>query len=339
MYLRGFATKVRRSHRIELLDLETGDWRARQSVNKVVRERDFYRIEVEQLDPNAIETDVLGRLETAWAPLIRRLAQEAVAHARNRAPLPSLSEDDRELLDGLVAMMHVRRRSGRRRADGGLSKLGDGLLHRIVDQGPEAFERSIALAAEQGHDFGPLTYEDLRTAVERGDLRLVGHNNLYVEAMLRGWTELRDVLRTRNVCFLVAGGGSGLLATSDTPVGLSLEGGDVPEVIPGAADPRTPDVVVTMPLTSEVAVRFASDLPAGVELLGRQEAALVNSCSIAPDADVVLARTRSFFWWDGHEIRNAQDLPGIVSTWRREARERAEVGAEQEAARLLGVLP
>ena len=104
MYLRGFArTDSRGRDWVEVLDLRAGEWR-RQRPIKICHQARFYRVDVPGFDPNVVETEILGKVESEAAPVVRRLTEAAVRHVTRGAQPPDLSAREAGVLISFVAL-------------------------------------------------------------------------------------------------------------------------------------------------------------------------------------------------------------------------------------------
>jgi len=95
-YLRGFSLPRKKVPQVEVFDRNR--WAPFQSpIANIAAERDFNRIDVEGLDPNAFE-EAIARIESKFA-----LALQRIIAARSLR-----DEDDRAMLLNLIALLFLR---------------------------------------------------------------------------------------------------------------------------------------------------------------------------------------------------------------------------------------
>lgn len=295
-YLRGFSRPARRGQRkVQVLDLRTGGWRE-QRPEKVCREGGFYEIDIIDLDPNTVETEVIGRVESAALPVIQRLHRAAIA-IRSRSESVRVTAEDFGTLTQFVAMMYARTAPQRAKT----RRLGHLIANAMLEKSLESrsrFQRSVDRARADGIELGDgFTYDAIREAIDNGHVGIEFTNTFQVSSMLSAWEDLEKSFIHKNPSLLFSPGDLGLLVTSDNPVGLyAAEGSDLDSM--QTLDPRLPTTGVAMPLTAELAIRLDPVRPTEIRMMSRTELAMLNTMATLPGSDLVFAKTREFSWRD-----------------------------------------
>jgi hypothetical protein len=156
----------------------------------------------------------------------------------------------------------------------------------------------------------------------------------YLSKMVQVWEPFQRALREKTPSLLFAGGSAGLFVTSDAPVGvcrLAEAGGGSELLERHEVDIRHPTIGIVMPLGAELALHLNARVPAEVRQLSREEVAKINSLA-ATTAEIVIARTKDFCWWDGSQLRKPEDLPAFLPAIR-------EVQLAAESERIRARLP
>jgi len=335
MYLRGFGTPRKKTHHVQVLDLQTGEWR-RQSVKKALRERDFYRIDLERLDPNAVESQ-LGKFESECAPLLQRL-DSAGRRMRLTGRRLHLSDRDRFLLVGFVALMHVRTAPRRDQVRRDSARLGQALLKQLEAVGAGGNER-LRLALATAVHVGAIRPEDLgELATRAGPLAADINPTFRVGVMMDAWQDLWKLLITRGLTLRVGGRRAGLFVASDCPVSVTRERvASAAEGVVITADPRDRETGLVMPLTADVAVEISAWAHDGfVRTVPPEAVAQLNTLTLVPDRGVAIARTREFGWWDGRRVRRSSEVSEqLIAPHQQGFQANREAATERRVAHML----
>ncbi len=257
-YLAGFTDTGTKDGRLHVFDY-TRKRRYSLKPEKVARERDFYRIFKPGLDGYAVEKDLLSRLETELAPVLRRVSESNMASPEELGGLLSLA-----------AMVYVRGRRGLERVYLGVedqmrSGLADGTLT------PEAWKevRELhELAGEEDPEMTQIIYEEARRRSREDDAWSPVAPRDYVLARIDElYNRVRDALipdtREDHIWSLaVAVPGAGEFVASDSPLNwmpaLPWEQGYVKvEGLDDLDEGRrldNPDLTITFPVNKKLAL-------------------------------------------------------------------------------------
>jgi hypothetical protein len=208
-YLRGFADGIGRKARVFTVDLAEGK-SFTTLVRNIAASRDFNKVEVEGLDPNAIE-QAYGVVEGNVVEAIKRVE---VSQSFDDA-------DDRAHVLGLIALLTIR--NPRQRDNIGRS-LGD-IAKSMAEMMVSTRERWDSIGAElEGSNPGlsrvDLPYEEVRDFVRSGEYEIKTHQNLHVQLELDMVQHIQEILGARKWQLWVSEKDAGDFVTSDHPVCL-----------------------------------------------------------------------------------------------------------------------
>jgi hypothetical protein len=179
---------------------------------------------------------------------------------------------------------------------------------RRANTDKETFEKKKEEALREGVDLGNLSHSKLQEIIDSNEFRFGFDQTYIVGMMVMTWWDLYLMLRERTMSILIAGGHSGLLVSSNAPVGVYIEGDPrSPELY--TTDLRDPRFGICMPLSPRILLRLDSRSAPETRGMTENEVALVNTAVTVPQRDLVVSNTKEFRWFDGERIRVAADLP------------------------------
>ncbi len=275
MYLRGFTGA---KDQLFSIDRPSEKW-FRTAPDNVAKKKNFNRIEVEGMDPNAVEK-VLSEFEGEVAPALERI----------KAAKSLAVEADRSLLVNFMAAVALR--NPRRRTDLGkiisLAKRKD-FADRFGTK--EKFEVTVAKMKADGawNEKAAVTFEDMQAPPE--EIFETSKEEMII-AEIDHHDHLTEQLWNRKWQMLVAADDSGGFVTTDDPVCLRWSDGEAHGGLsPGFAVPRTE---VIFPLSTKLALKGTFE---GEENVVDADAATVgqlNSLIISNAENQVYAHDHSF---------------------------------------------
>jgi len=238
-YLRGFVGEKDRLFVVDRPSRKT----FRTAPKNVAAERDFNRVDVQGMDPNAVEK-ALADFEGKVAP-----AFERVKAAKSLA-----NKDDRDAVMNLICALAIR--NPRQRA--AINDFIGELEQRVVEVGLETKERWESQVAQMKaagiwDDSSNVSYESMKKFIEerRYKIEVAKEYNVLVE--IEQHDRLLQHLGNWKWQVLEANKGSGGFVTSDVPVCITWSDGQDHGVFsPGFGVPGT-EVIV--PISTKLALR------------------------------------------------------------------------------------
>jgi hypothetical protein len=196
--------------KITVFDLESGKEPFSTNTKNVAQERDFNRIDSDDLAPDALET-AYGKFEGELAPVLKKLASGAAC-----------SEDDFCYVLTLMGVLAVR--NPRFRAN--FSDFQNSVRLKMLAaqfSSKERWERQLARMREDGYLEGmaDVPYETLKAQLEEGAFRFVTTTSEHARTELHTLDKLINILARRAWRWVRAATDSGGFITCDHPVCLN----------------------------------------------------------------------------------------------------------------------
>jgi hypothetical protein len=238
-YLRGFVGKKDQLFVVDRSSKKT----FRTAPKNVAAERDFNRVEVEGMDPNAVEK-ALAEFEGKVAPALER-----VKTAKSLA-----NKEDRDAVMNLICALAIR--NPRQRAT--INDFVGELAQRVVELGLQTKERwdgQIAKMKAAGiwDDSSNASYEDIKKFIEERRYKIEVAKEFNVAMEIGGHNPLLQHLGNRKWQILRASEGSGGFVTTDVPVCITWSDAQDHGIFsPGFGVPGT-EVIV--PISTNLALR------------------------------------------------------------------------------------
>lgn len=207
-YLTGFA-KYREKPRLFVLDAVTRR-HFRAHPHDLTIERDFNRIDVEGVEPGALET-AYSKVEGLMAEAIERTV------AKN----DFATDEDRIVIANFVALLLIRNPRMRSR----LAAFQEELLKKTMEVATSTEERWIAYRQkmnEAGYLDGAqsISYQQFRQYVRKGQYDIRLPREFYIKQELKLLEKMPQIVAQRNWVILRAADDSGGYLTSDHPASL-----------------------------------------------------------------------------------------------------------------------
>lgn len=281
-YLRQFAIRYRKGHQLAVFDRKT-DKSFRANVKDVACQNYFNRIELDGMDPDALEK-AMSEFETGLARALARINEaRSLENAEDRAYLITLI--------GLTALRNPEMRENIRKIHQDLGKIN--IAARLASR--ETYDASVQEAKQQGalpatYD---VTYEQMKAAFESGQFKLVLENNALVSLELQLLDHIMPLLLRRGWHLLRASEGSGGFVTSDRPFFLMWSDPAM------RAGPLAPGLALTgtdiyFPVSPKLAVVGAFNVANTIEDIDEARMAVANSAMIAGADRQVYAQDHTF---------------------------------------------
>jgi hypothetical protein len=281
-YLRQFAHKHGKAYHVSVFDRkEVRSYK--NNTQDVACQNYFNRIELDGMDPDALE-EAMSEFETRLADALRRISEARTLE----------NEDDRALLItliGLTALRNPDMRENIRKIHEEAGRMN--IVTRL--QSEDTYNASVQQAKQQGAlpDSYDVSYDEMRTAFEGGQFKLVLGNNALISIELQLLDHIIPLLLRRGWHLLRAQEGSGGFITSDRPFWLMWTD---PEMRKG---PHAPGLAmmgtdIYFPISPNLAVVGAFDVGNTIEDVDEATIAVANSCMTAGAHRQVYASDHKF---------------------------------------------
>lgn len=260
-YLREFANGVGRQARVFVTDLEASS-NYHTLVRNVGGKRDFHRVEIDGVDPNAYE-QAYSLFEDEAAPMLREVI------AAKSFPSP----DHFNMVMNFIALLSVRNPSIRRNMHDGLADLYD-MIGKMALSSKERWEKIRADMIEDGHPISKaISYEEVKEFSDRGEYDVVVGQTYFVQQEVRMVDTVLPWLARRHWSFKLAADDAQFV-TSDFPAVLTWDN-DKPAPRPPGHGLR--GTVVYCPISSDVALLGSFDPVPSTHELDAAQVASANS--------------------------------------------------------------
>jgi hypothetical protein len=279
-YLTGFTTTGESTDFLHVLDQVTGkQWRARPT--ELAHQRDFYRVDLPDTDPNFFEK-TFAAFEGQMADLLRRFLTSGK---------PPEGEDYSNLMF-FLALMAVRIPRSRAQISKFINDIATNFVVLSVST-PERWEATRRRMVEQGHaEFENMTYEDARETFRPGrgmfDFQQTWHVGILLERAKAIFRPLAD----REWTFFQSDEEIGDFICSDHPLSLVWTNGDEGFYGPGHGLTGTD---VSIPLSRNWAMLGRFEGEGGVQRATHTIVARINSRT-AMFARQVYSGAEDFVW-------------------------------------------
>ena len=262
-FLAGFTESGARECLLHVLDQETGrQWRVRPG--EIAHQRDFYRIEVADVDPNLFEK-TFGAFEGQVAEVVRNLVV-------SQQPPDGDAFSNLMFFIALMAVRIPRRRAHMSRHVDEIAKA----VMRMTVATPERWEATRRRMRADGVA-GPaeMSYEEAKALFESDDFSVDYPRTWHVGVLHDSAKTIFPYLADRQWTYFVADDEAGDFICSDYPVGLVWSSGETSGFFPpGFAVSETE---VSMPLTRRWAMLGRFEREGGVYRATRTTVAAINS--------------------------------------------------------------
>lgn len=293
-YLAGFTPSGGRDDQLWVLDMSTGR-RWQTGLSNIAVEKDFYRVEMEDEPPDAIEK-LIEKIETLASPILRKTISTRT--------LPE-GEDLRALVT-FIALLSLRVPHARKPLASAVERLFK-LLLRASSASEERWGIVLNRMRNDGVEVGEeVTYEQFRAFVESDRYGVQMPQDWFLKAMLNGLEPVAASLLHRTWSLIIAAPSPLGFVCSDNPVALDWTS-PVPRFFaPGFA---APDTEVIVPLNARIVMLGRFEEQAEVCPASEKVVAALNS-RIGKHADRYLYHPHDNFEWlaTSGEVRGVQEL-------------------------------
>jgi hypothetical protein len=300
-YLRGFADGTGRQARVYVIDCV--ERRAfRTLVRNVGARRDFNRIEVADVDGNALET-ALSEFEGEVIPALRRIEEQRSFD----------DEEERNLVLNLIARLAVSNPRLRARMNefvGDINRMAASLMVAT----PERWEHAVARASEAGALTSEevVTYEEARDFIRSDQYEVVPHQNFNIAIEMNVHDAVLQSLGARHWCLVAASdAAAGNFVTSDHPVCL-VDLANRPAGLHGIGFGITQTAVV-FPVSRRICLYGTFEDQERNRSANHLQVALLNSHIIAFAERQIYAYDEHFRYLQGGAIRQGTELLNAVA--------------------------
>lgn len=237
--LQGFTPSGKRDDFLWIHDQGRGkSWRAKP--DNAAHERDYYRVEIPETDPNVVET-LFAQVEDRTSPVIRKVIRYH--------ELPD-GEDFRSLIE-FVTLLALRTPSFRGLYEQNMDHLQRSFAKMMLSK-PEVFDQIIEETRKEGVEIPPeITYEGLRDFALDDCYTVETPRTNSVQMLLKMWRELIPVFSARQWSLCFTRPNEAYFICSDMPVSITPTRPDFPLRYLGFGLPETE---LTVPLSCGVAL-------------------------------------------------------------------------------------
>ena len=289
-YLRGFV-KDRDDPQLFVVDAKEARV-FRTSPANVAAERDFNRIDVEGLPPDALEQGMSGFESEVSNALARIISARSI-----------LDRNDRELLFNLIALMAARN-PGRREMFRSVMEQTTKIIMGMALATPERWESQMRRAKADGYIAldAATDYEKMKAFIESGAYEIEVANERHIELELQSQKRLLPLIFHRRwVLFKAPPGRTGFI-TSDHPVCLMWSDPKQRGKFhgPGYGLRRTQ---IVFPISNELAMIGAFEAEEAAYDADTELIAEINGAVMTHSLRQVYARDQDFTYILGHNRR------------------------------------
>ena len=261
---------------------EKKQWRSLPS--QMAHHRDFYRVEIDGVDPNIVER-FLSKLEAGASPVFREMIQ------LEQIPL---SARDYELLMTFLAFSFARVPSQREMLERSLEAMNKQIL-RIVLETPERWAEFLGAQRREtaGSTDEDVSYLKMKDFVDRDEysVRMEG-NNYQVKMMFRTAEIVLPLLARRRWGLLISRSGEFICA--DRPA-LFFNSPEPPNHPPALG---FEDTSVAFPVSRHVILIGAGDMSNEVRYLNKKSVAGMNRIALVNTHRYLFSSKSEFPWLD-----------------------------------------
>jgi len=301
-YLTGFTATGDSTDFLHVLDQSNEKrWRARPA--ELAHQRDFYRVELPDTDPNLFEK-TFAIFEGQIADILRRFFSSGK---------PPAGDEDYSNLMFFLALMAVRIPRSRAPISKFINEISQNFLQLSIST-PERWEATKRRIVEQGNaEFANMTYAEARETFRPGQGTFDFHQTWHVGILLERAKAILQPLADREWIFFRADDESGDFICSDHPLSLIWTNGDQGFYDPGHGSTGTD---VSFPLSRRWAILGRFEGEGGIYRATRATVAAINSRT-AMFARQIYSTAEDLIWTkrDG-SIGNAVDLLAQVAARR-----------------------
>lgn len=252
------------------------------AIDNVALERDFNRVELAGLEPDAIENLMAGVEDDISKALDRIAAVQSIA-----------AKEDRITLVNLICVLALRNPRLRET----IREFHEQVMKRILQlllETPERWAEHVKKMADKGNDLPKLSFEEVKSFVKKRDFRVTLPTERHIRIELEGFKDLLPVMLSRKWVLIKAPERSGGFITSDHPVVLMWSD---PKMRAGFYGPGfgLTGTEVLFPVCTRLAVVGAFEIREGETIeVDENAVAAFNGAQIAYAERQVYARDRNF---------------------------------------------
>ena len=222
-------------------------WRVKP--DQAAHERDYYRVDIPEVDPNIVETTFAETIETRAAALVREMGRtHELPHG-----------EDLQALIEFVALLALRTPSFRAMYERNMEHMHRHFAKTLLSR-REPFDRFIEEQRQQGVEIPPeITYEGMRDFAfddERYTVEISRTNS--VQMLLKMWQGIVPVFLARQWSLLFTKPDEGHLFCSDMPVSITPTS---PDFQPRFLGFGLPQIELTVPLSRSMALVGSYEAP------------------------------------------------------------------------------
>ncbi|GAC1413231.1 MAG: hypothetical protein NVSMB6_15240 [Burkholderiaceae bacterium] len=301
-YLKGFARNRSKNARLFVVDALSRKSFVTRPAN-VAAERDFNRIEVDEVDPNVVEAGYAD-FESKLAPALVRMDEKAnFEDAKDRALILEFA--------ALLAVRNPARRENFRKFREDTTKS----VMKLVTATKGRYDSHLTKATAAGFidADSQMPYEEFKNFVDGDAYTVEVPTNEHVEQELKSLATVYDLLQRRNWVVLRAAPDSGGFITSDRPVSLRWNDPKLQQSFYGPGF-GLKDTIVHFPLSKFLALRGQFDGREGIVIAPTDVVAFTNSITIEHAIRQVYAENDQFKFLGaaGNQQRGGDLLPQLI---------------------------
>lgn len=303
-YLAGFTADGSRDSFLQVLDQATGkQWRARP--RELAHQRDLYRVELPDTDPNVLEK-TFAEFEGQVATVLREV------EASGRPP-------EGEAFSNLMfftALLAVRIPRHRAQISKFIDEIAKAMTQLSIST-PERWDSTRKRMVEAGHpEFADMTYDEAKQTFRPDQFKVDFPQTWHVGMLFESAKTILPALGGREWTFLRTDDETGDFVCSDYPVGLVWSSGEMSFYPPGFG---LPDTEVSLPLSRTWAMLGTFEGTGGVDKATLATVAAINSRTCTRAQRVFSGQADFAFTKPGGEIGSLPELLAMIQEKRRGA--------------------
>jgi len=264
-YLRGFSRSGSKKSKIQVIDLKR-----RKHFETISRNvggiRDFNRVEIDGIDPNAIESG-LSSFEGELATALKKFHTDH-----------DFSGENRDYILNLIALLSVRSPGMRENIRGFHADVSEKIMNLAL-QTPERWESQVRQMKQAGQDVNEdIAYEEMKDFHNRNEYTIELDRAYHITAEMDLMNAVLPYLSRRKWMVLLADDREGQFISTDYPVVLSWNDSEsVPPIYRNSPGHGMRETEVLFPVTRNVAISGYFGGREGVFDATREMVALTNT--------------------------------------------------------------